>query len=99
MKMLGLRYLIIYKKYERIEIYWTEIEETIEDDFYYELLNSLIKSLMLCHTLNYAIFLYSFRSMNDINETDRGNLQLRVFSVPLSFVCVSIIEDDPQFTG
>lgn len=40
---LQLRYLIIYKKYERIEIYWTEIEEMIEDDFYYELLNSLIK--------------------------------------------------------
>lgn len=54
---------------------------------------------MLCHTLSYAIFLYSFRSMNDINETDRGNLQLRIFSVPLPSVCVSIIEDDPQFTG
>lgn len=54
---------------------------------------------MLCHTLSYAIFLYSFRSMNDINETDRENLQLRVFSVSLSSVCASIIEDDPQFAG
>lgn len=47
MKILGLelRYLIIYKKYERIEIYWTEIEETIEGDFYHELLNSLIKQI------------------------------------------------------
>lgn len=40
---LQLRYLIIYKTYERIEIYRTEIEKMIEDDFYYELLNSLIK--------------------------------------------------------